>query len=65
MYKDEFQDLENIRKELYKLNYYFEKVREQLSFLIATSNTTSYKYGGKAGYKIEEEVIKELEEKKK
>ncbi len=58
------EELEKIRKEIYRLEYYFEKMNERFTYLMSLINTTCYNYDGKAGIKIEEEVRKELEEAK-
>ncbi len=57
-----FKELERIRKEIYKLEYYSEKVKEQLGYLMYLTNQTAYEFGGKSGVKVEEEIRKEMEE---
>ncbi len=57
------EDLEKIRKEIYKLDYYFEKVKEQFTHVMSLTNTTCYKFGGQSGINVQRETEKELDAK--
>lgn len=56
------EDLEILRKRIYKVEYYFEKMKEEIGYTMALSNSLCYKFGGKSGVELEEEVKQEIEQ---